>query len=436
MSVNSNSSPIEPEQPKPFSHLVIIQPLGLLYGSAGRFLSPENLVGRSGSSFPPSAATLSGIFAAELGGDNIKSLQLAGPFWAWSRNPQNFYVPAPLNCLVKKQKIQHQIAWYPQCKEQCKGCKERCKGQWLAPFRLWQNNQEKLVGLDLWKTPPNDKFEKQNWLPIRHWKRLIHKKDKERKIFQGHLPQEESCFPTLKVESAPWKFVPHLHPRLQEEQRRVVNPEDERERGSLFLENAVHLNPDACLIYLSNTPIPDGWYNFGGEGHLVDLQCQEICPTIASLLEEDLGHSFALITPAVWGSNRHSYREPMVQKDREKNSEWVPAWECETLLTERPFPFRYRLGNPKKEGSEEKLDSKEKLLSRGRYALPAGTVYVLKEPLKSYWQEWDENWFPKEGFYFFKRWGCGLALPLPSAIAQTCEKESANTSENLPLGDN
>lgn len=36
-----------------FQYLILIQPLGFLYGSAGRFLSPENLVGRSGTSFPP-----------------------------------------------------------------------------------------------------------------------------------------------------------------------------------------------------------------------------------------------------------------------------------------------------------------------------------------------------------------------------------------------
>jgi CRISPR-associated protein Cmr3 len=111
MSSNSNSSPRITESPSPgetesktppFFYLVTIEPLGLLYGSAGRFLSPENLVGRSGSSFPPSAATLSGIFAASLPLKDIWSLQLAGPFWAWNRNPQNFYVPTPLNCLVKE----------------------------------------------------------------------------------------------------------------------------------------------------------------------------------------------------------------------------------------------------------------------------------------------------------------------------------------------
>jgi CRISPR-associated protein Cmr3 len=95
----------------------------------------------------------------------------------------------------------------------------------------------------------------------------------------------------------------------------------------------------------------------------------------------------------------------MVQKNQEKNSEWVPAWQLETLLTERPSPFRYRLGG----------EGQTKRLSRGRYAVPPGTVYVLKEPLDKCedkcWEDWPEEWFPKEGVSF-KRWGCGLALPL------------------------
>jgi CRISPR-associated protein Cmr3 len=48
---------------KAFTHLLQITPLGLLYGSAGGFLSPENLVGRSGNKFPPSSATISGLYA-------------------------------------------------------------------------------------------------------------------------------------------------------------------------------------------------------------------------------------------------------------------------------------------------------------------------------------------------------------------------------------
>jgi len=364
MQISSPSPPAEAESPKlPFSHLIIIQPLGLLYGSAGRFLSPENLAGRSGSSFPPSAAALSGIFAAELGGNNIKSLQLAGAFWGKFDELPDFYVPIPLNCLIAKgeSKIQRQLVWEPQQKK------------WLP----------NVIG----------KFDKGGWVKVNDWK----KEDWKAK---------QIC---TKV---PWKPLPHLHPRLEDNQRRV-QVEKNREQGSLFLENGVQLDPDYCLVYLSNTELNPGWYRFGGEGHLVNIECQNISSELKNLLSEPVGKTFALITPAVWGSNRHSYRQPMMmQQNQEKPSEWVPVWEWDALLTERPSPFRYRLGNLKVEEGEEKQNSNQKLLSRGRYAMPAGSVYVLKEPLNKSWQDWDEDWFPKEGYYSFKRWGCGLALPL------------------------
>ena len=397
MHITSTATAVEKTSENlPFSHLIVIEPLGLLYGSAGKFLSPENLVGRSGTSFPPSAATLSGIFAASLPLEDIWNLQLAGPFWACNHNPQNFYVPTPFNCLVKDKKIYQQIAWHD--------------GKWQI------YKEEK------WQKPDNDKFEKGTWVAIADWQKL---RDRENPPVVREKDEKEETFL--------WQFVPHLHPRLQEDQRRVVEPEEERERGSLFLENGVQLNPDVCLVYLSNIPIPNGWYRVGGEGHLVNLCCENICQTVTDLLKEDLGRSFALITPAVWGSNRLSYREPMVQKDRDKNNELVPAWQWEALLTERALPFRYRLGNPQESAEGEKRKSNEKLLSRGRYAMPAGTVYVLKEPLKA-WQEWDDAWFPKEGVSF-KRWGCGLSLPLESALVQESNQQTANTSE-ISLGDN
>lgn len=335
---------------QPFQYLIIIEPLGLLYGSAGRFLSPENLVGRSGSNFPPSAAALSGIFASEWQGDRTRlpQLQLAGPFWGKIDQLPDFYVPLPLHCLIEKGQIKHELFWEPNSKK-------------------WQPNV-------------SGKFDKGGWVKINNW---------------GKWTQEPI------VSKVPWKYLPHLHPRLEENQRRV-QVEREREQGSLFLENGVQLDPDCCLVYLSNTKLNPGWYRFGGEGHLVNIECRDISPELKQLISEPVGKTFALITPAVWGSNRHSYREPMVQKNQEKNSEWVPAWQWETLLTERPSPFRYRLGG----------EGQTKRLSRGRYAVPPGTVYVLKEPFDKCWEDWPEEWFPKEGYYSFKRWGCGLALPL------------------------
>ena len=332
-----------------FRYLIVISPLGLLYGSAGRFLSPENLVGRSGVSFPPSAATLSGLYAAASHKSNraleeLQHLQLAGPFWGKCDNPQNFYVPLPLNYLVEDEEIKYKLDW------------EKRSQQWQT-----QSGE-----------PPTGKFDKgNNWVEINQWN----------KPQRGH--------------GNPWQYLPHLHPRLMLEERRV---EADQERGSLFLENAVQMNPDTCLVYLANTPIDDGWYRFGGESHLVDLQCVPINESTQKLLQQPVGDYFALITPAVWGSNRLSYREPKIYQ----NNSWESVWQKQTLLTERAALFRYRLGG----------EGKTKRLSRGRYAVPAGSVYVLENELPQAWQDWDEAWFPKEA-YSFKRWGCGLALPLP-----------------------
>lgn len=146
MSISSNSPPAKPQEPKPpFSHLVTIQPLGLLYGSAGRFLSPENLVWRSGSSFPPTAATLSGIFAAKLRGD-IKNLQLAGPFWGKFDELPDFYVSTPLNCLIEKgkSKIKHKLTWKSNLKKWIPNVNEKFeKGGWLK-VHDWQKEDGKL----------------------------------------------------------------------------------------------------------------------------------------------------------------------------------------------------------------------------------------------------------------------------------------------------
>ncbi|MDF5717161.1 MAG: hypothetical protein PUP93_25665 [Rhizonema sp. NSF051] len=168
-------------------------------------ISPENLVGRSGSNFPPHTAALSGLFAAHYKGnmDYLKKLQLAGPFWSWSKNPQNFYVPTPFNCLVKNDTIENLISWYKDS--------EATEGEWLPSVV--------------------DKFDKGSWIAIRHWKQIT-------------LENQQQC-QRIKVTSSPWKYTPHLHPRLREDERRV---DEDLARGSLFLENAVQLNPDAILL--------------------------------------------------------------------------------------------------------------------------------------------------------------------------------------------
>ena len=334
-----------------FSHLIVISPLGLLYGSAGPFLSPENLVGRSGNHFPPSSATLSGLYAQQqtpAKKDEFTNLQIAGPFWAKESEPQNFFVPTPLNYLVPKEKSD--IAYYlspefPETTDQGETV------QWLP-----QDHDKR----DTYLEKP-DKFSSRHWLAINDW-------NKPKSVYSSH-----------------WKFLPHLHPRLAEDQRRV---EQNGDQGSLFLENSVQLDPDVCLIYLANHPLDNGWYRFGGEGHMVDIRSVELDAKTQKLLSEPVRDKFATITPAVWGSNRFSERFP-------------EQWSVKALLTDRASPFRYRLGGT----------GKTKRLSRGRHTVPPGTVYVLQEPLQKPWSDWDETWFPKEG-YSFKRWGCGLALPI------------------------
>ncbi|MBW4433162.1 MAG: type III-B CRISPR module-associated protein Cmr3 [Pelatocladus maniniholoensis HA4357-MV3] len=377
-----------------FKYLITIEPLGLLYGSAGKFLSPENLVGRSGSYFPPSTATLSGLFAASYTDAEIHDLLLAGPFWGITDElkptEQNFYVPTPRNYLVKDGKIEAKLTWKKYIDKQDK------------ESYGWRDGD---------KEPPNDKFESNTWLAINQW--------------------DEA----KEVKKAPWKFLPHLHPRLELDERRVVRQKNDQEapQGSLFLENSVQMEPDTCLVYLSNIKLEPGWYRFGGEGHMVDVSCLDLAQNITTKINRTIENSFALITPAVWGSNRLSYREPVyLQKgDKQKYSKPDPesderkVWSVAAVLTERPIPFRYRLGNRENQHSQEQQHESDnnkqnsqppKLLSRGRYAVPAGTVYVLKEPINQPWQEWPDDWFPKEG-PSLKRWGCGLALPLPSVIA-------------------
>ena len=173
------------------------------------------------------------------------------------------------------------------------------------------------------------------------------------------------------------------------------------------MENSVQLNPDACLIYLSNVAIHSGWYRFGGEGHLVDLRCEPMGENITTQLHQKLGQQFALITPAIWGSNRLSYRAPAIAKDDQLM--WGDT-KIRALLTQRPQPTRHRFGQ-----YPSVSDSKTaKILSRGRYSTPAGTVYVLENGLDQTWQE-QSALLPVEGVSF-QRWGCGLALPLTQSI--------------------
>ncbi|MBE9030848.1 CRISPR-associated protein Cmr3 [filamentous cyanobacterium LEGE 11480] len=371
-----------------FKYLIQVEPLGLLYGSAGRFLAPDNLVVRSGTSFPPSSATISGLFAAFYGNDLIQALQLAGPFWAKSETPQNFYVPIPFKFATHTPA--HQAS-------------QPLEAGRITSQERWDNTKPQ--GKQWESHPPTEgKVKRGGWVAIDDWDTI-----------------SDSAKPTDKVAvyADPWDFLPHLHPRLREDERRVDDPD---EMGSLFLENSVQVHPEASLIYLSNIELDNGWYRFGGEGHMVSITCHDLQDTTQQRFQQNVGQCFATITPAIWGSNRLSYREPIPRnRDRptQDQANAPPAndkaWSVTTMLTERPTPFRYRLGDHMDAyGNKVQQCGQPKRLSRGRYAVPAGTVYILESPLESSWYDWDDSWFPKEG-PSLKRWGCGLSLPLQIA---------------------
>lgn len=320
-----------------FKYLIKIKPLGFLYGSAGGFLSPENLVGRSRAKFPPDSATLSGLFFSENKSNDIdrhqelrENLHIAGAFWAQENSPQFFYVPIPWSKIIDE-----------------------------------NNSDEWEIKEDKWIRKNSDLTPEYSWLKINQWSQSA-KLIKENKT----------------VAKSPWKFVPMLHPKMKKDERHTVTED------GLFLENAVQMDDDVCLIYLSTHELPDGWYRFGGENHLVEINTIPINDNnpILKLLQQPINKAFALITSAVWGSNRLSHRYPQ--------GDSFPK--VDKLLTDRAIPFRYRAGGK---------------MGRGRYGVSAGSVYVLSESLNKSWWDWQDDWFPNEG-YSLKRLGSGLCLPL------------------------
>ncbi|HAO13304.1 MAG TPA: CRISPR-associated protein [Planktothrix sp. UBA8407] len=324
-----------------FKYLITIHPLGLMYGSSGGFLSPENLVGCSREKFPPDAATLSGLFFSANKVNSFTTQQelrdnlyVAGPFWSDEKKlrQNNFYLPIPRTKVVSDQGTNE---WKIE------------QGKWNVKNRDYELESEYF------------------WQEAMAWNRTA------REVKDGKV-----------IAKAPWKFVSMLHPKIQAEQRQV------QAEDGLFLEYAVQLDQDACLVYLSTHELPSGWYRFGGENHLVEINSLALDNNhpLIKLLNQPIQTAFALITPAVWGSNRLSFRYP-------QNPDFPKP---ELMLTDRAVPYRYRAGGR---------------MGRGRYAVSAGSVYVLEKPLNLPWWNWSEDWFPKEG-YSLKKVGCGLCLPL------------------------
>jgi CRISPR-associated protein Cmr3 len=350
-----------------FKYLIRVHPLGMLYGSAGAFLSPENLVGRSGAKFPPEASTLAGLFFSENFGDKElwNNLYVAGAFWGKKDIEQTVYVPIPRTYIIAKDDYT----------------------QW----ELKKDDQDQLN----WNRDQNedkkDLKSELTWFPLSDWEEdldIIYDKFKE-----GEIPQ------------TPWQYNPILHPKLETDQRHTV------EKDGLFLENAVQMDHNYCLVYLSTHSLENGWYKFGGESHLVEIESIEIKPEWKEfkLFTEPIkaNQGFALLTPAVWGSNRLSSRYPELWKNKLKFRDQEK--QKPLLLTDKAIPYRYRTGGK---------------LGRGRYAVPAGTVYVFNQDFSPWW-EWDEKdtkLFPlsfkevnsqlEPQNSSLKHLGCGLGLPI------------------------
>jgi CRISPR-associated protein Cmr3 len=367
-----------------FQSLMAISPLGLMYGSAGGFLSPENLVGRSNNKFPPDAATVAGLIfntnrENQAAGSSFiphvelsQNLTVAGPFWAKWDNPTQFYVPIPRHYIIDQDGSDMWMLVNKHTQE----IDDVDSPSWQLNQQVWEReeNQERLEA-------------KYHWQNINDWGR-----DAE---------DVRDC-----SAEKPWQPSPFLHPKLKTDERHVVD------KDGLFLENAIQLDDDYCLVYLT-TLAPDqglsnGWYRLGGEGHIVEVNTHALDEThiINEKLKQSIGHACALITPAVWGSNNYSYRYPQHSSFPKKDLK---------MLTDKPIPYRYRIGQSHEENGKD-LDtsydsSKTGRLSRGRYAVPPGSVYVFREPLNRTWWEFPEEWFPKEGFPL-KHLGCGLCLPV------------------------
>lgn len=337
----------------PFRHLISLEPLGLLYGSSGRFLSAENLTGLAGEHFPPDSPAMAGLLAAQLPRSQVRELHTAGPFWCRLDEPElDLRLPAPLTLLQQQDgSVQARLCWQVEAS-------------------AWQAD-----------APCAAKPRQGGWVRLSQW---------------GHWHH-----PELRVEANPWTAKPHLHPRLDDDQR--VSAQE----AALFLELAMALEPGVALAYLSSESIAEGCYRFGGEGHLVQLRSHPVPDRLLQLLECPDGFGadqpLALITPGVWGSRKLSMREPLDTSRPPASHPWRSHQQGPGILTDRPRPWRFRLGA----GSEGR-----RRLSRGRWCLPAGSCYALPQGLRlPAWSGWPEAWFPREGLSL-RHFGTALAVPL------------------------
>lgn len=346
-----------------FAHLILLEPLGLLYGSSGRLLSPEALTGRASEHFPPDSPALAGLLASRLTRPELWDLTTAGPFWLDPE--QGLMLPAPLTLLQER-----------------RPSGARCSTRRLA----WLEGGDP-QGPSGWRPidggrPPH-KVPSGGWISLRDW------------------PRVGADGEPIPIHDNPWRQLPHLHPKLRDEQRISAG------EGALFLEYAIALQPGVALAYLSSHAIAEGVHRFGGEGHLVQLRCAPIPDALLRLLAQPLAGPFTLITPGLWGGPKLSLREPIIRAGGRGVNPWHRDGQPPAILTDKPRPWRHRLGP----GGDAKRAGGRRRLSRGRWAVPAGSCYrVAGDPLPP-WVDWPEAWFPREGFSF-RQLGTALALPL------------------------
>jgi CRISPR-associated protein Cmr3 len=354
----------------PFAFQVQIEPLGLLYGSSGRLLSPEVLTGRAAEQFPPDAPAAAGLIASQLPRGEVWHLHTAGPFWV--RPDGELMLPAPMALIQEADPA----------------------GRRLSRQRLqWRDGDGAHQPAGWWDpsgSVPTKQSGSGGWIALRHW---------------PHPANSLAPADGFPIHGDPWRAVPHLHPMLREVER-------VSEEGALFLEYGIALEPGVRLAYLSSHAMPDGLVRFGGEGHLAQLTCVPIPELLQELLRQPLTAPFALLTPGLWGGPKLSIREPIVTTMPPGHFPWHRHGQPPGILTDRPRPWRHRLGAGSLDPSPDSLDKPQKRrLSRGRWAVPAGSCYqIAGDPLPP-WAEWPEAWFPKEGFSF-KQLGTALALSL------------------------
>jgi CRISPR-associated protein Cmr3 len=362
-----------------FQYLLLLEPLGLLYGSTGRLLSPDALTGRAAEQFPPDSPVAAGLMASLLAEEQrhgeVFDLHTAGPFWITAE--RKLMLPAPLLLIQEeggatgRQSSAH-LSWLPT------GEGREASG-WF-PDRF---------------IAPSHKARTGGWISLDHW---------------PHLPKSKTAQTPIPIHDDPWQAVPHLHPRLKDEER--VSAGDD----ALFLEYGIALQPGVRLAYLSTHSVKGGLVRFGGEGHLALLDCTpiaSIAPALLTLLSCPLAAPFALITPALWGGPKLSIREPIDTTIPRGSFPWRRHGIPPAILTERPRPWRHRLGRGRADSVHpEVAKAGRRRLSRGRWALPAGSCYHINDdkPIPP-WSDWEESWFPKEGFSF-KQLGTALALPI------------------------